>query len=361
MLTNFSLYPISCIAHDLLHGGADDENFDDSLLPLSLVEGATIEDISSFISADEFDIYKTRLGTDAVEYLENLKYVIIHRYPDHEITVDGDFVSEATLMKRSQNIVAEIAACLRLIRPTSQHAQMCWGRVRPDGTFWGIGFSHPLEFTDAPQNQRLFSVRTRDIKDLAFYAPQFRIAMQGEYWKFRMAAHMHEAGHFQNTDWKARFFLWTSALEALYTSKPASDWWEHSGSVVACARIKFFLEPGTLIYPLGELSSLQTAPKLTVQDLVGEIYCLRNHIAHGDKVPDYYFQQPGRSDFNWDLPKYVALTEGISFIVRQSLLKILRDDLLEKFADGPSSEAYFTANRLTKTQIGSVPYCPCPA
>jgi hypothetical protein len=58
MLTQFSLYPISSIARDLMHGGADDENFDDSLLPLPLMEGATIEDISSLISADEFEIYR---------------------------------------------------------------------------------------------------------------------------------------------------------------------------------------------------------------------------------------------------------------------------------------------------------------
>jgi hypothetical protein len=264
-------------------------------------------------------------------------------------------------MERSQNIVAEIAACLRLIRPTSQHAQMCWGKVRPDGTLWGIGFSNPLEFTNAPQNQRLFTVRTRDLRDLITYAPLFRIAMHGEYWKFRMAAHMHEAGHFQNADWKARFFLWTSALESLFTSKPAVNWQEHSGTVVASERIKFFLEPTTLIYPPGELSSLQTATKLTVEDVIGEIYCLRNHIAHGDKVPHYYFQQSGRTDFNGDLPKYATLTEAISFIVRQSLLKILRDGLLDKFADGPSSEVYFYANGLTKTQIGSVPYRRCPA
>ena len=58
MLTEFSLYPISSVARDLMHGGADDENFDDSALPFPLIEGATIEDISSLISADEFGIHK---------------------------------------------------------------------------------------------------------------------------------------------------------------------------------------------------------------------------------------------------------------------------------------------------------------
>jgi hypothetical protein len=360
MLTQFCLYPISRISRGLMRGGADDDDFDPSILPVTLMHGATIENVSSLISEDEFEIYKQRLGTDAIEHLENLTYAIVHRSPNHEI-IGGSLVTDVELMERSQNIVAEIAACLRLIRPTSQHAQMCWGKIRQDGQFYGIGFSNPLEFTDAPQNQRLFSVRTKDIQDLVFYAPLFRNGMQGQFWKFRMAAHMHEAGHFQNTDWKARFFLWTSALESLFTSKPPLNWREHSGSVVASERIKFFLGPTTPIYPPGELTSLQTNPGVTVEDVIGDIYCLRNHIAHGDKVPDCYFNQPGRTDFNGDLSKAGTLTEAISFIVRQSLLRILKDGLLDKFADGPASEAYFTAHGLTRTLIGNVQFRPCPS
>lgn len=350
MLAQFCLYPISCVARGQIWGGADDEGFDPSILPLNLVEGATIEDVSSLISSDEFEIFKRPLGDKAVEHLEALKYAIVHRTNDHELD-SGKLVSSHELRKRSENIVAEIAACLRLIRPTSQHAQMCWGRIRPNGQLHEIGFSNPLDFVDAPQNQKLFAVRTSDIRDLIFYAPLFRKAMHGEFWKFRMAVQMHEAGHFQNTDWKARFFLWTSALESLFTSKPAKNWAEHSGSLVASERIKHLLGPTTQIYGPGELTSLQTNPGISVQDVVDEIYCLRNHIAHGDKVPDYYFQQAGREDFNGPLPKYITLIEAISFIVRTSLLTILKNGLLANFANGPASEAYFTEHGLTKSAI----------
>ena len=181
--------------------------------------------------------------------------------------------------------------------------------------------------------------------------------MHGANWKYRMAVQMHEAGHFQNTDWKARFFLWSSALESLFTSQTNNR--QHAGSFVASERIKFLLGENASIYPAGELTSLQTNPNLTVGSVIREIYCLRNHIAHGDKVPDYYFQQVGREDFDGELPRWAMLVEAISFIVRQSLLTILKQGIVCHFEDGPSSESYFAAHRLTKRDLGTNNYrCP---
>jgi hypothetical protein len=350
------MYPIERTAK-VFPRGIDDEDFDATKLPIGIIEGAQVEDVSSLITEDEFQIFKDPLGTEAVKKLENMKYAIIHRFPDHEVDSNGKFVAGRELMERSQNIVAEIAACLRLIRPTSQHTQMCWGSIGNNDKLYNIAFSNPLEFVNAPQNQKLFLVRTSDIQDLVFYAPLFRAAMHGPNWKFRMAVQMHEAGHFQNTDWRARFFLWTSALESLFTSQSLSR--QHAGSLVASERVKFLLGENSPIYPPGELTSLQKNPNLTVGDVIRDIYCLRNNIAHGDKIPDCYFQQTGREDFDGDLPRWATLTEAISFIVRQSLLIILKKGIISHFEDGPSSERYFAANNLTKKDIGKDRYsCP---
>jgi hypothetical protein len=191
----FCMYPIERTARKFPFG-IDDDDFDATLLPVDLIEGARIEDVSSLITDDEFTIFKRELGTRAVEKLEKMKYVIIHRFPDSDIQ-DGKFVSGSELLHRSQNIIAELAACLRLIRPTAQHTQMCWGRVQDNGELYDIGFQNPLEFTESPQNQLFFRVRTVDVNDLVDCAPLFRAAMHGQNWKFRMAVQMHEAGHFQ--------------------------------------------------------------------------------------------------------------------------------------------------------------------
>ena len=45
------------------------------------------------------------------------------------------------------------------------------------------------------------------------------------------------------------------------------------------------------------------------------------------------------------------LVEAASFIVRSSLLKILRDGLTKYFIDASGAESYFDGNNLTKSQI----------
>ena len=349
-LTQFCLYPIRRIARSIDRGGIDDDDFDASALPVPLVEGATIEDISSNIRDDEFEFLRGHLADESIKQLKRVKYAIVHRAPDFEEDGNGGFLLSDALLRRSENIVAEIAACLRIIRPTSQKTQMISGVIGNDGTFFTRHLNDPLTFVDAPENQKHFTVRTSDIQDLVFYAPIFRQSMHDQNWKYRMAVQMHEAGHFQNTEWKVRYFLWSSALESFFTSKGPA-WREHSGSMVASERIKALLDPSTSIYPTGELSSNLPNPGITIEDIIGEVYCVRNHIAHGDKVPDYYFLSPGRDDFNGPIPKYAVLVEAVSFLIRKSLLKIMKDGLVSHFQDAASSERFFSAQGLTKTVL----------
>jgi len=336
-LTRFSLYPIGRVGRGPLAYGADDGDFDLSLLPFKIVEGVHVEDVSSSIRKGDFDIYKPRIGEDRVHELENMKYAIIHRYPQHGQDRDtSQYLDDATQTERSRGLVREVAACLRIIRPITTRAQFCEGKVSDDGELYDIGFYEPMPNFSLPINQRQFYLRDIDAEELRFSAPLFSAAISGSFWKFRMAVQMYDTGYFQHEHWKIRFFLWTSALEALFTSQDRKG--EHSGSLVAKERIKFHLGAGSSIYPPGELLSMVANPNLTVADIVDEIYCLRNHIAHGDKIPEYYYQAIGRSEFGTDLNRIDLLIEAISFIVRRSLLKILKNNLLSHFQDSGSSE-----------------------
>jgi hypothetical protein len=349
-LTQFCLYPIQRTARGANRGGIEEEDFDESVLPLALVEGACVEDVSPRLVEDEFEFLRGHFSDDSVKQLKRVKYAIVHRAPDIQVDRQGKYVLRDELLRRSENIVAEMAALLRLLRPTSQRTQMVSGEIRGDGTFSTRHLNDPLTFVDAPENQKHFTVRTSDIKRLQTYGPLFRQAMHGPNWKFRMAVHMHEAGHFQNTEWKARYFLWSAALESLFTSKGAS-WREHSGSMVACERIKDLLGPATQIYSDSELSPELPALHISIEDLIGEVYCLRNHIAHGDKVPDYYFTTPGRDDFDGPLPRFAVLVEAMSFLVRRSILMIMQNGLVSHFQDDASSEAYFSSRGLIRSAL----------
>jgi hypothetical protein len=89
----------------------------------------------------------------------------------------------------------------------------------------------------------------------------------------------------------------------------------------------------------------------TIGQLVDDLYEMRNFMAHGDRIPDRFFNDAARSGFNGQVRKWEMLTEAASFIIRASLQKILRDGLLDYFADAGPAEAHFAAHNLTKSGL----------
>jgi hypothetical protein len=142
--------------------------------------------------------------------------------------------------------------------------------------------------------------------------------------------------------------LWASAIESLYTSNS----FDHPGSLVAKERIKWFLGESTSIYPKGELSNFEIDPKITVGAIIGPMYSVRNFLAHGERVPDSYFKNSLRKGINSEpLNVLSVLYEAMSFIIRNSLLKILRDGLHRHFAGAKESQSYFGAVGLTRKAL----------
>jgi hypothetical protein len=136
-----------------------------------------------------------------------------------------------------------------------------------------------------------------------------------------------------------------SAIEGLYTSTA------EQGSNVAKARIKWFLGASTSIYPPGELSDLLADPDINIDGILDELYNMRNYIAHGDRLPDCYFIGSKRNGIGRPVNLFNVLTEAASFIIRKSLLKILKDDLPEHFKGADEAQMYFAANGLSKKAI----------
>jgi len=328
----------------------DDEQFDLSKLPFDVIENVRIEQVAQRFRAGAFELGRERLGTDILQELERVQYALVHRY-EPEPVLDretGKILEYKQSSESSENLIRQIAACLRLIRPMRQHALLMRGDVRDDGSFDVTGYDvPPLHLIEVPEVQKLFKLRNQDADDLRNYAAEFLRGIRGEFWKFRMAVQFHDLGHFQPLDWKARYLLWCSSIESIYTSHH----WEHQGSLVARSRIKWFLGETTSIYAPGDISSLLEDPHLTVGQTIDDLYEMRNFMAHGDKIPDPFFTDILRHGLDRGIVKAQVLLEAASFIIRTSLLKILRDGLLHHFADAGPAEAYFGAQNLTKSRL----------
>lgn len=331
-----TLYPIYALAN-----AHEDYPFD-AALPYQIREGVALEDVTTLFNAGTWDWVGNELGRRDIEELRGVRHALVHRY-----AVPGERREDEDANQKSIQLMHNLAALLRLIRPMRQMALLMQGEIQEDTTLNVRHFEHPIDLLEVPQVQKLFHLRTQDAEALRAFAPRFVAAMQGEFWKFRMALQFHDAGHFQDTFWKARYTLWCSALEAIYTSQSQ----EHKGSNVARERIKWLLGANTPIYPVGDIPRYFTQSALTVQDVVGDIYEIRNFVAHGDKIPDDYYNRRPRRGTQGDLNVIDVCLEAISFIVRNSLIKILRDDLLNNFANAAATEQYFAAAGLTNTAI----------
>jgi hypothetical protein len=342
---NFTLYPIYWLS-DGIDGAPP---FDAATLPFEIAEGVRVERVAEHIGHNEFDLFRERSGTIVTEQLERVRFALVHRYDPQAIVVDGDIVGEQQNSSGSEQILRMLAACLRLIRPMRIEALLMHGSIRDeDGSFHIRGFDvPPSHLIEVPEVQRLFKFRNQDALDLRSCAARFLQGMRGEFWKFRMTVQFHELGHFQTLDWKARFLHWCSALESIYTTHHR----EHQGKLVATSRIKWFLGENTSIYAPGDLSEFEPDPGITIAQIVGDIYDLRNFMAHGDRIPDPYFNDDLRAGIQGGVKRAEVLLEAASFIVRASLLKILRDNLLNHFLDAAPAEAYFSARGLTNSVL----------
>jgi hypothetical protein len=330
-----TLYPLAGLTGDW-----EDEPFDHSKLPAMITPDVTVENVARMFRTDTWDFFEKEMSKRDMEVLRRINSGIVHRYLS---TRYGTSEPE----QNSIQVVHNVAACLRLIRPMRQYALVINGALEPDGTIQIQSFDHPVHLMDVPQIQKGFLLRNRDVTELQSIASSFLTALAGEYWKFRMPLSLYEAGHFQDRFWKSRFIVWSSAIEAIFTSHTRDR--EHSGSKVAKARIKWFLGANTKIYAPGDVPSFAPQPEPTIDSVLDDLYEVRNCIAHGDRVPDKFFAQAASWGENTN--RLQTLEEAASFTVRASLLKILKQGLLNHFKGGAESQAYFTAYNLVRSRL----------
>jgi len=317
-----------------------DEKFDLNKLPLEILPGLTIEDVSPLLGDDPFVVWKRMLGESLTEKLENLRYALVHRF-DPEKLSPHDLYEPLNL----------VASCLRIVRPMRQGTlAVVHGIIRADNGKLDIrsfSLSERQTGVEVVEAHKLSTLRNQDAETLRQLASEFIRAMNGDFWKFRMAVEFHDRGYFESYNWKPRFILWCSAIESLFTSHNA----DHKGSRVAKARIRWFLGDNAPIYPLGGWPNTIPASELKVIDIVDDLYEMRNHLAHGDKLPDKFLTTCPREGINGGVKLAEVLSEAASFVVRESLMKILREGLLDHFADAAPAEAYFRAQGLTNSQL----------
>jgi hypothetical protein len=307
-------------------------------------ENLTIEDVSHLITPATFSLWKKDclLSKDIASALDSVKYAIVHRYC-------SPTERHAALDAHSSDLINLAVACLTLVRPTAKsNAMNVRGLITEGGTFEPQGFSATYEPVEVPEVQKLFTVRKKDIDLLSAILPEFiqlyqkdgQGKLKDEYEPLRMAAQLYEQAYALSY-WKASHILWWAAVEALYGNNEDA----------AIARIYALFGNNNLvdgylcsIYEGGDIPSCYNSSSDSVLHTLGEmvplIYEVRNASAHGQKVPDSHFGQIAHP-FGGTVPGLVALAEAVTFIIRKTVIEILKRGLREDFKDRDTRENFW--------------------
>jgi len=306
-------------------------------------ENLSIENVSHLITPNTFSLWKTgcHISKDTADSLDSVKFAIVHRRSSPSQGDDG--------LETSSTFLIDCAgSCLALIRPTRRSRAMhIRGVVKADGTLDPQGFSARDENADVPEIQKLFVVRERDVQLLTAVLPEFielyqkdqNGKMLDDYEPLRMAIQLYGEGY-SLSYWKARNILWWSAIEALYGSSEGA----------AMARIYSFFGNKVLldgyncsIYEKGDIPTCffpSTDSLHTLGKMVPLIYEVRNASAHGQKVPDSHFV-PVAHPFGQGVVGLDALAEAATFVIRKTVIEILKRGLRGNFKDRAAREDFW--------------------
>lgn len=296
--------------------------FEFSQLPFSIMPCVEVADVSDLLPPTMFEHLRAEVGRHRMQFSDGtVKHALVHRYDDPPVAATHE--ESERIGKRNDELLNEVFACSRIVRPTRRHGSVT-GYLSADGSVDGRNFTYPDSALDVPEALRLFAFRNRDLQELRALVGPFLRAMHGEYWPFRMAVQYYYMGYEVN-DWKGRYLCWgSSALHALYS--PSSE--------KLLRRIRVFLGEGTPIYaPEDHLEFEFEKPNpTTIGDVIEDINEVRNCIAHGERIPDKYFEAgAGRNDSGRQVNYISVLDDALAFIVRETLRRILADDLLDGF------------------------------
>jgi hypothetical protein len=318
-------------------GWSSDEDRVTTPLPFEIMSGVTIEDVSSWLNDESLGWVSSQLGFYQTEALKNVRFALVHRYFDQSSVkgTDEDVASE--------KLVRNLIELVHIIRPMRQRTSIVYAELQEGSRINVGGMDIPNEL-EVPEVQKLNHLRDKDLQLLKLLTPIFIGAMQRKALKFNSSIFYYAMGRLQPYG-NARYLLWCSAIEALFTSHN----FDHQGKLVATERIKWFLGSNTSIYEEGDIPDfISNQPTISVGDVVDRLYTVRNYIAHGDVIPNEYFVTPMREGVAGDVATIEVLSEAASFIARQSLLRILKDGLLHHFENAVTADAYFLAHGLTK-------------
>lgn len=321
-----TITPVFGLADESIDGG----DFPSEDLPFEVGPGVFLADLHEQMKGADYSLWAQRyLSKEAVEELRGWDHVLVHYFDAEEY-----LTSEPE--ERSRELVHRVFVGLRIVRPSNMPYQYLGAVVRPDGSIDPGGFSKSEVRLTVSSCDAANYVRKRDAELLRAIVPALLNAYEIDCAPVKRAIRILELGYISEFI-DVKQLIWVTALDGLFTS--AKQW----GSELASRRIEHLLGPETRIYEQADFASYMLVPSLTVKQVLPDIYRLRNRFAHGEWVPKEFLDRAVYSGKAGEILNYAdVLLEATGIILRMSLIRILREDLLKTFGTKSALDWYFS-------------------
>jgi hypothetical protein len=329
IVKKITVTPVPPLA-DVYHGG----QFPLGDLPLEVGPGVFLADVHEQITNADYSLWaRDYLSKEDVKKLQGWRYALVHYFDSEEYLTSHDEES-------SRALVQQVFLALRMVRPSWVPYEFLRAVIRPDGSFHPSAFSKTGARLPVPWCDTANYIREKDTELLRAVVPILLRAYDTKCLPVQRAARILEVGYTSESN-DVKQLMWVTALDALFTSEA------HWGSDLAARRIQHLIGHATRVYDPTDFPSYMPIPSLTVKEVLPDIYKLRNKFAHGEWVPKEFLDRPGYLGKGGTQLNYAdVILEATSMILRTSLVKILKDDLLDIFRSKDALDWYFSRAKL---------------
>jgi hypothetical protein len=327
--------PVFGLADEYVDGG----DFPSKELPFAVGSGVFLADVHTQMKSADFSLWGQRyLSKEDIKELQSWRHALVHYFDAEEYLTSSPEES-------SRELVQRVFLSLRIVRPSWTPYQYLRAIVRPDGSFDPNGFSKAEGRLTVSSCDAANYVRKEDAELLRDILPTFLSVYDTACRPVQRAVRILELGY-SSEFIDVKQLMWVTALDAMFTSA------KHWGSDLAVRRIQHLIGPDVRIYQPKDFPSYMAVPSFTVKQVARDIYRLRNKFAHGEWVPEEFLDRPGYSGKAGEQLNYAdVLLEATGIILRMSLIRILKQNLLETFRTKDALDWYFSrAGLVNKTK-----------
>lgn len=306
--------------------------------PYDVGGGVYFTEISSLVKTADFTAWMKNgmMAKREADEILGWKYALVHNF-------ESESTLQAEIEKTSADLVQKVASALRIICPFRTPSAVLQAEMTNDtiDPFNFLRSSMPT--LSAPEGDRHRLIHQCDLAELRVIAPHLLRAYQSGYTPIVSAVHLMEAGY--HTFWPSiQQLVWVTGLDALFTSPDPPN----RGTDVAVSRISDFLGLSYPIYRTEDFPSYMPPPACELRQVIADVYRFRHCHAHGSQPPKKWTNVKDRQGISGTISYADLLWQCSSTLLRASLAKIFRDDLLHVFGTKLAMNGYFTSRGVTK-------------